>query len=73
MYITIRKEGKMKSIIAIALISTAGMLYALDYSFSLPDVHMSYETGACVEVVNYSDTNWSCENLPSKFHHIWVE
>ena len=63
----------MKTIIAVTLIATAGLLYAVDYTFSLPDVHMSYETGACVEVVNYADTNWSCENMPEKFHHIWVK
>ena len=63
----------MKTIIAATLIVTAGLLYAVDYTFSLPDVHMSYETGACVEVVNYADTNWSCENMPEKFHHIWVK
>jgi len=63
----------MKSIIAVTLIATAGLLYAVDYTFSLPDVHMSYETGACVEVVNYADTNWSCENMPEKFHHVWVK
>jgi hypothetical protein len=63
----------MKTIIAVTLIATAGLLYAVDYTFSLPDVHMSYETGACVEVVNYADTNWSCENMPEKFHHVWVK
>ena len=63
----------MKTIIAVTLIATAGLLYAVDYTFSLPDVHMSYETGACVEVVNYADTNWSFENMPEKFHHVWVK
>lgn len=63
----------MKTIIAVTLIATAGLLYAVDYTFSLPDVHMSYETGACVEVVNYGETNFSCENMPKKFHHVWVK
>ena len=63
----------MKSIIAVTLIATAGLAWAVNYTFSLPDVHMSYETGACVEVVNYADTNWSCENMPNKFHHVWVK
>lgn len=63
----------MKSIIAVTLIATAGLVWAVNYTFSLPDVHMSYETGECVEVVNYADTNWSCENMPNKFHHVWVK
>jgi hypothetical protein len=63
----------MKTIIAVTVIATAGLLYAVDYTFSLPDVHMSYETGTCVEVVNYGDTNFSCENMPKKFHHVWVK
>ncbi len=63
----------MKSIIAVTLIATAGLVWAVDYTFSLPDVHMSHETGECVEVVNYADTNWSCENMPNKFHHVWVK
>ena len=74
MYITIRAKGKqMKTIIATVAIATAGLVWAVDYSFSLPDVHMSYETGACVEVINYADTNFSCENMPAKFHHVWVK
>jgi hypothetical protein len=62
-----------KTIIATVLIATAGLLWAADYAFSLPDVHMSYETNQCVEVINYADTNYSCENMPSKFHHVWVK
>ena len=62
-----------KTIIATVLIATAGLAWAVNYSFSLPDVHMSFDTNTCVEVINYADTNYSCENMPSKFHHVWVE
>ena len=63
----------MKIIIAATVIATAGFLYAADYALSLPDVVVSYETNQCVEVINYADTNWSCENMPSKFNHVWAE
>jgi hypothetical protein len=42
-------------------------------AMDMPDVKFSYSSNMCVEVVNYGDTNYSCENLPSKFNHIWVE
>ena len=40
---------------------------------ALPDVHFSYSTGECVTVVNYTDEVFTCENYPSKFHHVWVQ
>ena len=43
-------------------------------SMSLPDVWVSYSTDECVKVVNYVEgDNFSCENMPSKFNHVWVE
>ena len=51
-----------------------GLFYALDKALSIPDVHFSYSTDECVKVINYTDgDNYSCENLPSKFNHVWVE
>lgn len=47
------------------------MKVALD-AMSLPEVHMSYSSNMCVKVVNYNDDNYSCENMPEKFIHIWV-
>ena len=63
----------MKMIIAATVIAAAGFLYAADYALSLPDVVVSYETNQCVEVINYADTTGSCENMPSKFNHVWAE
>jgi len=40
---------------------------------AMPDVHVSYSTGECVEVINYADTDYSCENYPVKFNHVWVQ
>lgn len=55
---------------AFAAFAAYGMVYAL----SIPDVMVSYETRQCVEVINYSDsTNYSCENMPSKYNHVWVK
>ena len=41
--------------------------------FTIPDVHFSYSTDECVKVINYTDEIFSCENLPTKFNHVWVQ
>ena len=41
---------------------------------SIPDVMFSHSTDECVEVFNYVEgENYSCENIPSKFNHVWVK
>jgi hypothetical protein len=41
---------------------------------SMPDVWFSYSTDECVKVINYDKNDkYSCENLPSKFNHVWVQ
>jgi len=40
---------------------------------AMPDVHVSYSTGECVKVVNYTDEQFDCSNYPSKFNHVWVQ
>ena len=52
---------------------TVGAVFAIDVAASMPDVHVSYATNECVKVVNYTDEIFSCENLPSKFNHVWVQ
>jgi hypothetical protein len=48
--------------------------YAVNVSMSLPDVHFSYATNECVNVVNYMATdNYNCQNLPPRFYHAWVQ
>lgn len=50
------------------------MCYAFLTAVSLPDVWFSYSTGDCVKVLNYAQSdNYSCENLPKRFYHVWVE
>lgn len=55
-----------------------GSFALLDYALSIPDVHFSYTTNECVQVLNYPSTlfgttAFSCENMPSKFNHVWVK
>lgn len=61
------------TLIFIALVFVA-TFFMLDKMFSIPDVHFSYSTDECVKVLNYAEgDNYSCENLPSKFNHVWVQ
>lgn len=49
-------------------------VYALDTASKLPDVWFSYQTQECVKVLNYAEgDNYNCENLPSRYYHVWVE
>ena len=65
----------MKAVFTIAFAGTmlAGLGYAMTSALSMPDVHVSYATNECVKVVNYTDEIFSCDNLPSKFNHVWVQ
>ena len=49
------------------------LMYAVGNALAMPDVYFSYSTGDCVKVVNYTDEQFSCENYPTKFNHVWVE
>lgn len=61
------------TLIFIALVFVA-TFFMLDKMFSIPDVHFSYSSDECVKVLNYAEgDNYSCENLPSKFNHVWVQ
>lgn len=53
------------SIVALAVIG-------VNSAMSIPDMEVSYSTGECVSVINYADTEYSCENQPQKYNHIWV-
>ena len=46
---------------------------AFDKAAALPDVYFSYNTEECVKVVNYKDDNYSCNSLPGRYYHVWVE
>lgn len=55
-------------------ISVGVITYLFLTAMAMPDVWFSYSTDECVKVINYDkDHNYSCENLPTKFNHVWVE
>jgi len=61
----------------VASLFMAGTVFAMDYAFSIPSVYKSYSTNQCVKVENYpsmffGETNFSCENMPSKFDLVWT-
>ena len=49
------------------------LMFVVGRALALPDVHFSYSTNECVKVVNYTDEQFTCDNYPSKFNHVWVE
>ena len=65
----------MKNVITgLILTSTLALAaYAGNEFLSMPDVYFSYETNECVNVTNYTDEVFSCDNIPSKFNHVWVK
>jgi hypothetical protein len=52
----------------------SGFVYLCLESLSMPDVWFSYSTDECVKVINYDkEDQFSCENLPTKFNHVWIK
>ena len=74
-YILRNKEGTMKNLFTAAVVlGLVGFGANAGYNaMMLPDVKFSYASGACVEVVNYTDEQFNCENYPRKFNHVWVK
>lgn len=64
--------SKVLGFIGIGLCAGA-LLYSVNDALSLPDVHVSYSTNHCVKVVNYTDSVYSCENMPVKYNHVWAK
>ena len=66
-------KNMLKKLIPTAMVTIlgCGFVYAASTALAAPDVYFSYATNACVEVINYTDTIHSCENLPAKFNHYW--
>jgi hypothetical protein len=65
--------GQIITTVVVGVIASF-FFYSVSNALTLPDVWYSYSTGDCVKVLNYAkgDT-YSCENLPSRFYHVWVE
>jgi len=56
----------------IVTVMFGGLIWAMAFS-DMPDVHISYSTKECVAVINYGDTEYTCDNYPKKYNHIWVQ
>lgn len=50
-----------------------GLFTALDGFLSMPEVHESWTTKECVRVINADGSEGSCDNLPAKYKHVWVQ
>jgi hypothetical protein len=49
----------------------AALLWVMYHSITLPIVYESYTTGNCVRVDDVRGV-YTCDNMPRKFHHQWV-
>lgn len=58
--------------VVIGIIVFTFAVYVINDILTMPDVYFSYSTNECVKVINYG-TDYTCENLPEKFNHVWVQ
>lgn len=71
-------ERFAKNSAMVALIGL-GMFFIMDLAFSTPVVYTSYETNRCVMVESHpgaffnKGTEYSCDNLPQRYEHVWVQ
>ena len=67
----------MSLMITDIFIGACGLTYLLCFhrtTGASHDVHFSYSTQECVKVVNYIEGHkYTCENLPSRYYHVWVQ
>ena len=66
--------GAITGLILVAVVAF-GMM---DYAFSIPNVLVSYSSNECTGVENFpgimfNTEIYSCENMPSKFYHVYVK
>lgn len=66
-------RNALYTITFVGLVGT-GFYMGLGSIANMPDVHMSYSTNECIEVINYDERfEYTCETLPEKYNHIWVK
>jgi hypothetical protein len=47
---------------------------AVATTLDMPEVHLSSLTEECVRVINYTESHdYSCQNLPATYNHVWVK
>jgi len=64
------KSSLINGVLLVSIVSLA--VIGVNSAMSIPDMMVSHSTGECVSVINYADTDYSCENQPQKYNHIWV-
>lgn len=66
------KTGAVFAVVAAFCLAVwAFAAYGAYAAFMLPTVTESYRTGECVTVDDPRGV-YSCENMPKKFHHVWL-
>lgn len=60
------------AIVASAFFIFGMFAYAANTAMSLPTVYFSHPDNECVKVDNYTDVEYTCDNLPKRFYHVWV-
>ena len=66
----------MNKLKGLAAGTAAGIVFglAINYAFNTPEVQISHSTGQCVKVINFREKDtYTCDNLPSKYNHVWVK
>ena len=57
-----------------AVLVVAIWAQAMETTLDIPEVHVSSLTEECVRVINYTETHdYSCDNLPATYSHVWVK
>lgn len=54
-------------------IAIGAFMLLLDYLCSIPIVYESQSTGKCVQVSDVTENHYTCDNMPLKYFHIWVQ
>ena len=65
------KNAIINGVLLVSIVALA--VLGVNYAGSIPEMHVSHSTGECVRVINLGDTDYSCENQPKKYHHVWVK
>lgn len=62
---------KVVKVAVVFFLAVMALFVMISLHINKPEVRFSYSTGECVEVL-YSEHH-TCENLPKRYHHVWVE
>ena len=69
--------NKLAEYVAIAIVTAlfvGSFGYDINSGSLMPDVYVSHSCGECLKVVNYDERfEYTCENYPSKYNHIWIQ